>query len=259
MPWKVSSVMEEKLRFILEYEAGEEPMTELCQRYDISRETGYLTLRRYRLLGSGGLLPQSHAALRHGNQTPEEIEQKVLELRQAHMRWGPRKLKHILERDEPGRNWPAANRRKQQQAQERFRREYNEVRPHEALGMQTPAAVYRPSARNYPSRVPEPQYPEGMLVRSVRPHGHFRWKQHDVFLSEVLWGENVGLLPDDDRWFTIYFAHLPLARFDSQRLRVTPLMKTGGSTTAGEGDASPSPATPHLGQNDQKLPGICPV
>src|SRR5208337_3713967 len=109
MPWKASSVMEEKLRFILEYEAGAESMTELCQRYDISRETGYLTLRRYRMAGLAGLLPQSRAARRHSNQTPEEIEEKVLELRQAHMRWGPRKLKRILERDEPGRNWPAAS------------------------------------------------------------------------------------------------------------------------------------------------------
>jgi len=37
-----------------------------------------------------------------------------------------------------------------------------------------------------------------MLVRSVKSHGHFRWKKHDVFLSEVLWGERVGLLPVDD-------------------------------------------------------------
>src|SRR5260370_139218 len=107
MPWKASSVMEEKLRLILEYEAGEKSMTELCQRYDISRETGYRTLRRYRASGLGGLLPQSHAAQRHGNQTAEEIEQQVLELRQAHMRWGPRKLERILERDGPGAHLPA--------------------------------------------------------------------------------------------------------------------------------------------------------
>jgi hypothetical protein len=105
--------------------------------------------------------------------------------------------------------------------------------------MQTPAAVYRPSARNYPSWVPEPEYPESMLVRSVRPHGHFRWKQHDVFLSQVLWGENVGLWPEDDRWFTIYFAHLPLARFDSQRLRGTPLLNPGSNTAAGKGIPRP--------------------
>jgi|SRR5882724_9952894 len=51
----------------------------------------------------------SAAGRRHQNQTPEEIEQMVLELRQAHMRWGPRKLKRVLERDEPGRIWPAVS------------------------------------------------------------------------------------------------------------------------------------------------------
>src|SRR5260370_42494609 len=104
MPWKASSVMEEKLRFILEYEAGEKSMTELCQRYDISRETGDRTLRRYRAAGLGGLLPQSHAAQRHGNQTADGNEQQVLELRQAHMRWGPPKLERNLERDRAGGN-----------------------------------------------------------------------------------------------------------------------------------------------------------
>src|SRR5260370_14171946 len=54
-------------------------------------------------------MEHSRAAHRHGNQMPEDLEQRVLELRQAHMRWGPRKLKRILERDEPGRNWPAAS------------------------------------------------------------------------------------------------------------------------------------------------------
>src|SRR5258708_34701501 len=84
-------------------------MTELCQRYEISRETGYVWLGRYRESGVAGLWERSRAPQRHGNQTPEEIEQRVLELRQAHMRWGPRKLKRILERNEPGRVWPAAS------------------------------------------------------------------------------------------------------------------------------------------------------
>ena len=46
-----------------------------------------------------------------------------------------------------------------------------------------------------------------------------------MFLSEVFWGERVGLLPADDRWFTVYFAQLPLAQFDSHKLMVTPLPK----------------------------------
>ena len=101
--------MEEKLRFVFEYERGERSMTELCQQYEIARGTGYVWLRRYRQTGVAGLVERSRGAQRHRNQTPEEIEQMVMELRQAHMRWGPRKLKRILERDEPGRIWPAAS------------------------------------------------------------------------------------------------------------------------------------------------------
>ncbi len=101
--------MEEKLRFVFDYERDEQTMTELCQRYGIARETGYVWLRRYRGLGVAGLVELNRAAERPPNQTPAEIEQAVLELRQAHMRWGPRKLKRVLERDQPGRGWPAAS------------------------------------------------------------------------------------------------------------------------------------------------------
>jgi Integrase core domain len=154
-----------------------------------------------------------------------------------------------------------AHRRKQQQELRRFRQEYNQVRPHEALGMQTPAAGYRPSARSHRSRVPEPEYPATMLVRSVRGQGIFRWKKHDVFLTEVLRGEHVGLLPEDDRRFTIYFAQHPVARFDSQKLCVTPLPKTRSQATAvaGEGGSPPSPAVHPLPRKDSNVSAIRPV
>ena len=101
--------MEEKARFVLEYERDEQTMSELCEQFGVSRETGYVWLRRYRAQGLEGLLELNRAAKRHPNQTAAEMEQAVLELRQAHMRWGPRKLKRILERDQPGRAWPAAS------------------------------------------------------------------------------------------------------------------------------------------------------
>src|SRR5665811_1852208 len=109
MPWKVSSVMEEKARFVLEYERDEQSMTELCEQFGIARETGYVWLRRYRAQGLAGLLELNRAAKRHPNQTAAAIEQAVLELRGAHMRWGPRKLKRVLERDQSGPAWPAAS------------------------------------------------------------------------------------------------------------------------------------------------------
>src|SRR5271156_4304384 len=108
MPWKASSVMDEKIRFICKHLDGE-TMTELCGEFGISRETGYVWVRRYRQTGPAGLIERNRAVHRHTNQTPKDIEQPILELRQAHMRWGPRKLRKVLKRDQPWGAWPAAS------------------------------------------------------------------------------------------------------------------------------------------------------
>ena len=71
-----------------------------------------------------------------------------------------------------------------------------------------------------------------MLVRTIKSHGHFRWKKHDVFLSEVLWGERVGLLPVDDGIYAVYFAHVPLGLFSEPLRRVMPLNKKRGGERA---------------------------
>ncbi len=127
---------------------------------------------------------------------------------------------------------PQANRRAQQRAFDEFRREYNQVRPHPALAMRTPEAVYRSSPRPYPARVPEPEYGTAMQVRRVQKHGEFHWNNRNVFLSEVLYGERIGLLPIDDRYHRIYLAWYPIARLDTQQLQVERLWeedRTAGS------------------------------
>ena len=101
--------MEQRARFVFEYERDEHAMRELCARFGISRETGYVWLRRYRQQGVAGLVELNRAPQRHPNQTAVAIEEAVLGLCQAHMRWGPRKLKRILERGQSGRGWPAAS------------------------------------------------------------------------------------------------------------------------------------------------------
>ena len=101
--------MEEKLRFIFEYERDEHTMSELCAQFGICRDTGHVWLRRYREYGLTGLAELNRASRQHPNQTRAEIEQAVLALREAHMRWGPRKLKRVLERDQPGQVWPATS------------------------------------------------------------------------------------------------------------------------------------------------------
>jgi len=118
---------------------------------------------------------------------------------------------------------PEYTARAQQRAFDRFRYVYGEERPHQALGMRTPSELYQASPRAYPARVAEPEYGSAMKVRRVHKHGQFFWNYHSVFLSKVLYGENIGLLPVDDRYYRVYFAAVPLARFDSQELRVEEL------------------------------------
>ena len=406
MAWKTSSVMDEKLRFIYEYERDEETMRGLCRRHGISRETGYVWLRRFRQHGAAGLVELNRAPRWHPNPTRPEIEEAVLQLREAHMKWGPRKLKRILERDQPGSVWPAAstmgeivkraglvvprkkrrrtepytqplahanqsNRvwcadfkgwfrtkdstridpltitdawsryllraqavektdaervraifqaafrehglpeairtdngapfassalgglsrlsvwwiklgiaperiqaghpeqngrhermhrtlkqdvhladdwRSQQRELDRFRQDFNHVRPHEALNMQTPASVYVPSPRPYPARQPEIEYPDTMEVRTIKSHGHFRWKKKDIFLTEVLWGESIGLLPLGDNLFNIYFADRPLIGFDAKRGKLVGLNNPGW----------PKDKSKNLPEKE-KLSGMCPV
>ena len=387
MPWKESSVLDQRKELVEEYESGLVTMAELCRIYEISRETGYKWVKRYQEQSWKGLEDLSRAPQRHPNQTTPELEERILDLRREHPRWGARKLQAYLEQKysrikwpaastmgdllqregliiprrvrrktppytqplahagEPNQVWcvdfkgwfrtgdgeridpltisdacsryllrcqavektnteqvqgifeatfreyglpwrmrsdngapfasraiagisrlgvylmklgivperiepghpeqngrhermhrtleeetaqpPAANRRAQQKSFKTFRWEYNEERPHEALGQKTPASCYQPSARAYPARIREPEYRSAMQVRRVGPRGGFSWKHESVFLSETLMGERVGLEPIDERYFTIYFAEFPLGRFDSYQLQVNPLPSSG--------------------------------
>jgi putative transposase len=409
--------MDERMRFVLEQEAEQHSMSELCRMYGVSRETGYYWLRRYRQGGPEALRDRDRSAKQHANQTAEKIVEAVLRLRRKHMRWGPRKLKRVLECEEPQQHWPAAstigallareglviarkkrrrtpaytqpfaeadepnrvwcadfkgwfktqdgervdpltisdacsryllrcqdveksdgervraifeavfrecglpgairtdngapfatravaglsrlavwwmklgivperiaaghpeqngrhermhgtlkqetaspaaaNRRAQQRAFDRFRREYNEERPHEGLGQQTPSAVYRPSARSYPERVGEPEYGSALQVRRVGPRGVFSWKHEHVFVSETLIGERIGLLPLDERFFLVYFAAFPIARFDSHARIILPL-GDDARFARDAGEEAPSPASLLL-HAEEKVSGMCPV
>jgi transposase len=80
--------MDERVRFVLEREGGLQSMAELCEVYNISRETGYDWLRRYRQGGLDALQDRERAPRQHPKQTPEDVEEAVLELRRADMSWG---------------------------------------------------------------------------------------------------------------------------------------------------------------------------
>ena len=74
-----------------------------------------------------------------------------------------------------------------------FRREYNEVRPHEALGMEVPASRYSRSKRRYD---PEPgawQYTRGSTLRRLNTQGCMDYEGRRRFVCEALAGEQVKL------------------------------------------------------------------
>jgi putative transposase len=96
---------------------------------------------------------------------------------------------------------PEADRPAQQLAFDRFRHEFNDVRPHEALSQQTPSSRYTTSRRVMPASLSSPEYPETMVVRRVAPNGHVSWKGQAVRISDLLCGEPVGLEAiGEDRW-----------------------------------------------------------
>jgi transposase InsO family protein len=381
MPWKELSVMDAKLLFIGDCLRGEEAMTVLCERYGISRETGYVWKRRYLSEGAAGLVERSHAPHRHGRSTPAELVVRIIDARRQRPHWGPKKLLALLRRESPQTVWPApstvsqilhreglsqsrrfrrrpltmeqpfaaveaandawcidfkgwfrtgdgercdpltvtdafsryilglkileptiaevepamdrlfreyglplsirsdngspfassgaggltrlsarwarmgigleriypgkpqqngrhermhatlkgetcappcANCREQQDRFDEFRRDFNEVRPHEALGQLVPGQFYSPSPRPYREHPDEPAYGPDEAVRKVRLNGEIKWRGSMVFLSTALVGEAVGIREREDGHWFVRFADVPLALIDRYSGKLTP-------------------------------------
>ena len=387
MSWKETCVMEERMKFILDWRSEEWSMAQLCRDYGISRKTGYKWVARYGDEGLDGLQDRSRAHREHPSCVAPQIEQAILDARAAHPLWGPRKLDAWLRRAEPKLPWPCIstmgailkrhgltvpqktrrrctpnsqpmaacnganevwcadfkgwfrtqdgrpcypltitdghsrfilrcqgmfpktdfeavkplfeatfreyglpaamrtdngppfattglyglsrlsvwwirlgirpdrirpgkpqengrhermhrtlkaetanpprqNRNAQQKAFDRFRDEFNNVRPHEALGQQTPASHYQASPKAFPNRLPERQtYPDQWHTRKVRRGGDMTWGGRDVYITQALSGQHIGLEPIEDGVWKVYFAHVPLAIFDEKALRVKRLDK----------------------------------
>jgi len=379
MPWKEHSVMEERFRFIEEWNSGEFGLAELCRCYGISRGTGYKWIGRYEEQGVEGLREQSRAPRHHPNEISREIEEQVIAVRAQHPSWGAPKIhskllmlggqkvpaestigailkrhgltvsrkrrrtsrraseplahagapnavwcadykgwfrtadgtridpltitdaysRYVLrcqalpkigytlskpvfeaafreyglparlrtdngapfgsngesgltglsvwwiklgitpERIEPGKpqqngrhermhrtlkqetaSPPAKSRRAQQQRFDEFRHEYNQERPHEALGQTPPAHHYEPSQRPYPERLPAIEYPSAWITRSVSPGGQMRWDNSYVFVAHALAGERVGLEQIDEENWRVWFSWYEVGVLEEAKLQI---------------------------------------
>ena len=108
-----------------------------------------------------------------------------------------------------------------QRAFNRFRREYNEVRSHQALGLGVcPADRYAASPRSYHKRLPEMTYPDDYLIRKVRHSGEIKLGGQLISTIRRLTGQPVGLQPlDHDRW-RLYSRMVKLGVVDERLGRV---------------------------------------
>ena len=381
MPWEVKDVVEQRKQLLVEYEQGES-IAELGRRYGVSRQTVYKWIERHHQQGDDGLEERSRAPGRHPQQCPEVVREQVLDLRQRHARWGPRKLRAYLKTHQPNQPWPAtstsgdwlrqeglarprpkrrrtppmsqplshasspnqlwcadfkgwfrsadgtridpltitdaatrylircvtvektdgpsvravmeaafrqygmpqairtdngppfasaapaglsrlamwwirlgihheriepgqpqqngrherfhltlaqetasppaATKAAQQRLFQSFQDVYNDQRPHEALDYQTPGSCYYCSPREFPSRLPDPEFPPGAVFRRVAMHGDLAWRGERIFISEVLAHEAVGLLPAGDRYWAVYYGPVLLGWLDNPRSRFLP-------------------------------------
>lgn len=95
MPWKASSVMEERLRFVARLLDGE-AMTDVCRDFGVSRKTGYKIFDRYKEHGLEALSDRSRRPVRYANQLPQPLESLIVRLKGEKPHWGARKIRELL-------------------------------------------------------------------------------------------------------------------------------------------------------------------
>lgn len=383
MAWKMVLPMEERIRFVLAVEQREYPIAELCRQYGISRKTGYKWIRRYQADGLDGMRERSRRPLHCPHKTSQQWVDRIIQHKLKHPRWGPKKIRIILQEqgwpgptpaastignildraglvkprkrrrrrkrsfqgpftqaERPNHVWgvdykgwfrtgdgqrcdpltvsdlysryilgvkalpnqaysaardvfehlfshyglpevirsdngspfastgagglsrlsvwwillgikleliapghpeqngshermhltlkqeachPASvNHRAQQRRFNKWRKEFNEQRPHEALQMKKPAQMYHRSDRGYPKNPIEPSYPPGYQVRRVRTNGEIKWCGRKRFIGEALKGVPVGVKRIDESRSQVYFGSILLGDLhdaDSRGLR----------------------------------------
>lgn len=112
------------------------------------------------------------------------------------------------------------NRSFYQRVIDEWRKEYNEIRPHEALGYQTPASIYKPSETKYNGEFDELIYPLGFERRKVANNGAIKIKSTEIAISHALKGYHVGLgQTEEPNRLNVWFNNFLLGEVDLQTYR----------------------------------------
>jgi len=97
-----------------------------------------------------------------------------------------------------------------------WRRKYNEVRPHEALGMKPPAEIYMPSTRQYKDAIERYEYSGQYQVYKVNNWGYLRWASSRIYLSETMANAYLEIRPSEcDDSFVVCYRQFKIAQIDA--------------------------------------------
>ena len=105
---------------------------------------------------------------------------------------------------------------------DRWRDEFNTIRPHEALGMKTPVEFYHPSKRKYKVAPDLIEYPSDYQVRKVSAYGEIKIKGNNYFITTALRKYMLGLKMVNASQMAVYFASVFLGKVDLETVSFTP-------------------------------------
>lgn len=106
MAWKVSDVVNERMKFVLRVNEGER-VTDLCREFEISRKTAYKFLERYKRFGAKGLFDESKRPAILARKTQPHIEKLILDTKRDRPTWGAPKLREFIQKRAPDIDLPS--------------------------------------------------------------------------------------------------------------------------------------------------------
>jgi len=107
MPWMETDPMTQRMEFVMRVRSGYYTMADACRRSGVSRKTGYKIWERWLAEGVDGLRDRSRRPHTSPTRTPELVEGLVVDLREKHMDWGPKKLAKVMSNRFPDLELPA--------------------------------------------------------------------------------------------------------------------------------------------------------
>jgi len=206
----------------------------MCEALESTREDTAITAFEQLFLERG--LP---AAIRSDNGVPFASPNALFNLSKLSVWW--LRLGIAIERIRPGRPQqnarhermhltlkqeatrpPGMNSLQQQARFDQFVREFNHERPHEALGMNTPAELYSTSTRPYDG-LPDVSYPLHDREVVVTACGRICMHRKRINLSQVFAGQRVGIKEVDEGIWIVSFMQYDLGYIDLEQKTLQPL------------------------------------